>query len=355
VLSDIVSLSNIAVAVVAIVALYLTRIQLRVLGDQVVQANQAALSQAYSQISQATAEFNEMFLDHPEWYSYFYEGKEAGSGREDLTLRTQLEHVSETFMDFVDVVVELRNAAPFAAMDWSTWESWFRFVYNNSPALRAWVLDNVTFCPDYQLAPLGFIVVRDAISGQVTGRWHACEFDEDDASHISAAQRLWADNWKAHISAPGFPWVRTWVMQRIEDAEPSVIASVKVSRPDEAWVSVHWLPGRDVLAEEILYSWLLGILAGSKLIMRVVIKTHLMLQASEEVTYQIRDAKANKNSSAPPARHQLSQEPFLLPRFRPIQRRWSSPERPATYQPRRRQHDSRGRASHQDATHNSIL
>jgi hypothetical protein len=80
-LTDIVSLSNIAVAIFALAALYLTRVQLRALGSQIEQANQASIAQSYSDIIQTTTEINNIFLDHPEWYPYFYKEKEVSQAR----------------------------------------------------------------------------------------------------------------------------------------------------------------------------------------------------------------------------------------------------------------------------------
>src|ERR1700691_4390079 len=111
-LTDIVSLSNIAVAIFALAALYLTRVQLRALGSQIEQANQASIAQAYSDIIQTTTEINHVLLEHPEWYPYFYKGKPVSQAPEDEELRDQLEHISEMFLDFHDMLLELRNVTP---------------------------------------------------------------------------------------------------------------------------------------------------------------------------------------------------------------------------------------------------
>jgi hypothetical protein len=330
-LTDVVSLSTIAVAVVALAALYFTWAQLRVLSKQMAQANRVAITQAYSEVSSATAEFDKLFLDHPEWHPYFYEGKEADS--EDLELIKALDHICESLMDYVDVVIELRNLAPFSGMDWSTWETWFRFFYNNSPAFRVWALDNISICPDYELAVLGLIVMRDRLSGVVTEKWHACEYDENNASHNTAAQHLWAEDWKARIPEAGYPWVRMWMMRRIEDAEPSMLATVSITHPGEARVSVHWLsPPSHVHDPELLYSWIAGTLSGSKLIARVVVTTHLLCQEEGEITYQIRKSSAYANSGTFPKRYLLAQEPFLLPKYRPVSGRYSPHLRPRGHQ-----------------------
>ena len=321
-LSDIVSLSNIAVAVFALAALYFTRVQLRQLGDQIEQANQATISQAYSEISQTSTEINNIFLDHPEWYPYFYKGEEVSQEPGDQKLRNQLEHISEVFLDFLDMLLELRNVTPFSTIDWSLWEDYFRFIFNSSPALRSYVLSSTNSIPDYQLATLGFIVVRDNVSGQVVGSWHAREFDEDDESHATAMQRLWGNEWRAHVAPEGYPWVRTWIMRRIDDAQPSVIAPVSMSSPQEARVSMHWLSEySDPRVEETLNSWILGILTGSKLITNAIVTTHQMSEPRGENTYQIRDVKESKRLLARSAGHLVAQEPFLVPRFKPVYRR----------------------------------
>ena len=126
---------------------------------------------------------------------------------------------------------------------------------NNSPALREWSLDNISFWPDYELSALGLIVMRDPLSGVVADKWRACEFDEGDTSHQAAAQRVWGEDWKEHIAARGYPWVRTRVMRRLEDAEPSMIASVNITLPNEARVNVQWLMPPDHAHDpELLYS-----------------------------------------------------------------------------------------------------
>jgi hypothetical protein len=321
-LSDIVSLSNIAVAVFALAALYFTRVQLRQLGSQIEQANQATISQAYSEISQTSTEINNIFLDHPEWYPYFYKGEEVSQEPGDQKLRNQLEHISEVFLDFLDMLLELRNVTPFSTIDWSLWGDYFRFIFNSSPALRSYVLSSTNSIPDYQLATLGFIVVRDDVSGQVVGSWHAREFDEDDESHANAMQRLWGNEWREHVAPEGYPWVRTWIMRRIDDADPSVVAPVSMSSPQEARVSVHWLSEcSDLRVEETLNSWILGILTGSKLITRAIVTTHQMSEPQGENTYQIRDIKESKRLLARSAGNLVVQEPFLVPRFKPVYRR----------------------------------
>jgi hypothetical protein len=320
-LTDIVSLSNMGVAIIALAALYLTRAQLRTLGSQIEQANQASIAQAYSDIIQTTTEINNIFLDHPEWYPYFYKGKEVSQDPGDQELRNQLEHISETFLDFLDMLLELRNVTPFSPMDWSLWEDYFRYIFNSSPALRSYVLDSTNSFPDYQLAALGFIVVRDNVSGQIMGSWHVREFDEDDESHALAMRRLWGNEWRAHMAPAGYPWVRTWIMRHIDDAEPSAIAPVRMSSPQQAHVSVHWLSEcSDRRVEETLNSWILGILTGSKLITRAIVTTHQMCEPRGENTYQIRDVKDSKRLLAGPAGYLVAQEPFLVPRFKPVSR-----------------------------------
>jgi hypothetical protein len=330
-LTDIVSLSTIAVAIIALTALYFTRAQLKVLGDQVAQASQATIVQTYSSISSATAEFNKTFLENPKWYQFFYEGQKADD--EEIALRDELGHVCEIFMDYVDVVIELRNSAPFSAVDWSTWESWFRCIYNNSPVLREWVLDNIPFYPDYEFAIFGFIVMRDPLSGVIVEKWHIFEFDENDESHKMAAQKIWAEGWRSSVPTDGYPWVRTWVMGRIEDKEPALIATVEITRSDQAEVTVHWLLAVDNAHDpELLYSWIAGTLSGSKLIASVIIKKCLMLQVEGEIFYRIRKASRRRDFIVFPNRHVISREPFLVPKYRPIGGRYSRHRRSESYE-----------------------
>jgi hypothetical protein len=321
-LTDIVALSNIAVAVFALAALYLTRVQLRALGDQIDQANQASIAQSYSNIIQTANEINNIFLDHPEWYPYFYKGAEVSQDPEHEELRDQLEHVSETFIDFLDMLHELRSVTPSSSMDWSLWEDYFRYVFNSSPALRSYVNHSTNSLPDYQLTSMGFIVVRDNVTGQVVGNWHARELDEEDESHVLAMQRLWGNEWRARVAPAGYPWVQTWVMRRTGDAGPLVIAPVSMTSPQEARISVHWLSEcPDARTEETLNSWILGILTGSKLITRAIVTTHQMSEPRGENIYQIRDARESSRLFARTSRHLVVQEPFLVPMFKPARRR----------------------------------
>jgi hypothetical protein len=321
-LSGIVSFSNIAVAMIALGALYFTRVQLRVLGNQIDQASKASIAQTYGQIAEITADMDRMFLEHPEWYPYFYEGKEVDRDPQGQTLRIQLEHAAETFMDFVDMLLELRNVSPFSTMDWSLWEQYFRSVYNSSPALRSFISESLisNSLPDYELAALGLIVVRDTVSGQIAETWHAREFDQSDGSHQAVAELLWGDEWRSCLAPVGYPWVRTWVMRRIGDEEPSVIAPVSMLSPQEARVSVHWLWDRaDGGTEETLKSWILGVLAGSKLISQAIVRTHLMSKSQGEDTYLIRDPKGSRVLHD--NRYMVVQEPFLVPRYNTVHRR----------------------------------
>jgi hypothetical protein len=148
-----------------------------------------AVSQAYGQISKQMSEVHKQFLAHPQWIPYFYDGLAAPV--HDAELLAQLEIMCESIMDFVDSVVEQRNTVPRGRMDWSTWESYFRSLYNSSPVLEKYVAENLAFYPDYLFAALGVIVVRSPRTGELLGTWHARELtgaanDPDDKDQVRA-------------------------------------------------------------------------------------------------------------------------------------------------------------------------
>jgi len=164
---------------IALGGLVFVLIQVRGLAKQQKLAAKAATSLLYGVVSEAMSRVNNLFYLHPEWVRYFYEGEEAPA--RDTDLRTQLDMVCELVMDFVDAVVEQKRVLPAdIAMDWSTWEAYFRFLYARSPMLQEFVEDNLDFYPDYFLAALGYLVVRERKTGETLSTWTARELNPDE-------------------------------------------------------------------------------------------------------------------------------------------------------------------------------
>ena len=213
-LTDIVSLSNIAVAVFALAALYLTRVQLRSLGDQIEETNRLSISQAYSEISQTATEISNIFLDHPEWYPYFYKGEEVSQESKDQGLRNQLEHISEMFLDFLDSCLScatLHHSPP-----WTGPSRRIISVTYLTAAPRCAPMSSTALTPFPIISWPRWASSLSATTSAARSveSWHAREFDEGDESHAAALRRLWGDEWRAHLAPEGYPWVRTWVMRR---------------------------------------------------------------------------------------------------------------------------------------------
>jgi hypothetical protein len=316
---SITEVANIVLAIAAILTLLFTGFQLRLLSHQMTVSSQAGISQAYGQVMQGMGEIHRILLEHPDWIPYLYEDKEVGSGSD--ALRQELYHLCEVFADFLDVVVEQRGAIPSSEMDWSTWDLYFRYVYANSPILREWVLDNITFYPDYELASLGFIVVREPVNGRVTEVWDAIAYEEEKPEHASTVRQLWPEeaDRTARISQAGYPWVGTWIM-RCYDGDghwkPAGVATVAMRDAQSAQAAVHWLLARGHdLTEKTLISWLLGVIASGGLVLEASVATYVANACIKETPYQIRDRGVTSPRGDRSAPHLAHQERFLVPAF----------------------------------------
>jgi hypothetical protein len=131
-------------------------------------------------------------------YPYFYEDLDPGSKRARSSPTTPnagtLDLACEAIVDFADVCVEQRKSIPDADMDWSTWDAYFRFLYQNSPVLRRFLRDSKDFYPDYLTTVFGYILVRDEQTGTVASEWQVKESEQ---------------------GLKGYPWMRTWVITEI--------------------------------------------------------------------------------------------------------------------------------------------
>ncbi len=300
--------------VIALGGLFFVWKQVRDLATQQKLAAKAATSLLYGVVSEAMARVNNLFYLHPEWVQYFYGGVDVPASKSDL--HTQLEMVCELVMDFVDAVVEQKRVLPDdVSMDWSTWEAYFRFLYVRSPVLQEFVDENLDFYPDYFLAALGFLVVREPKTGETLSRWTACEVDPDEKDPKQVPHVTWAAGVLDLTKLPprGFPWNRTWVLRRkaeATDREASstvVVAAVEGTAVDQVKVTLRWSPQskESVSLRElhVLQYWVLGTMEGTGI---KKVKFHL---PARRTTYLMGKRKAPKGTNA-----------FLIPEYRPHSR-----------------------------------
>ena len=296
---------------IALGGLVFVLIQVRGLAKQQKLAAKAATSLLYGVVSEAMSRVNNLFYLHPEWVRYFYEGEEAPA--RDTDLRTQLDMVCELVMDFVDAVVEQKRVLPAdIAMDWSTWEAYFRFLYARSPMLQEFVEDNLDFYPDYFLAALGYLVVREPKTGETLSTWTARELNPDEKDpkqlpHVTLAAGILEYE---KLPPRGFPWNRTWIISRKAEAVgqeasfPVVVAAVVGTAVDQVKVTWRWSPQSNETAfvreQHVLRCWVVGTMEGTG-----VKKVEFDLPTGR-TTYLMGKRRAAKGTNA-----------FLIPEYRP--------------------------------------
>jgi hypothetical protein len=74
----------------------------------------------------------------------FFEGEDPG---EDDHLYAELKPIRDEILDLADVLLEQRNTIPGAEMDWSTWDSYLRSIYQSSQALKRYVKGKMRLPP----------------------------------------------------------------------------------------------------------------------------------------------------------------------------------------------------------------
>jgi hypothetical protein len=288
------AVGSIAIAVTAVVAvlaaLFAYR-QVKGLRDQLDVSVRQSRSQLYGQVSSLNGQIHDALERHTECIDYFYNQAPPPPTKgpmADPKLRLQLYNMCERYIDFVDGVIEQKRAMPATgrveSMDWSTWDSYFRFLYRSSPVLQEYVRENLDSYPDYIFAVLGYIIVREPESGRVTSKWVAHEVtdpDDADGDDNRLARRLFGER-ALDGTLTGFPWIRPWLFH--PDAEawdndhgdvlptaPAALTSVIAIVPGFAgrWradVSVRWRGLVDAQAQEALRQWLCATLsAGERL------------------------------------------------------------------------------------------
>jgi hypothetical protein len=232
--------------------------QLPKIKKQLTLATQANVSEAYAVVSERSASLrNVLAADKAALYPYFYDGIDPDqtrwlSKRPWLRKRPNkdaLDLACEAFVDFADVCVEQRKTIAGADMDWSTWDSYFRYVYQHSPVLQRFLRKNIDFYPDYVTTVFGYIVVRDEKTGVVKSQWEVHESNEE---------------------SKGYPWGRTWLISEItpKKKRPMLKAAVKQLNPETVDVWFTWEQKNEQnvqkkTTEQVLYSWVLSQLKSS--------------------------------------------------------------------------------------------
>ena len=285
---------------------------------------QATLAQNYGRVSQQMSDINALFRAEPTWLPYFYEGIDptpAGS-----KIRLSLELVCEALVDFADSVVEQHRATPATGMDWSTWENYFRFLQSNSPVLQRYLSENLDFYPDYVMAVFGLIVVRRPETGFRISAWRAREIDLADAADRALANEFFGSESAETFGLAGYPWVRTWVMDRtwVTDGTSTERASrtlvwieVETEDSQSAKVHVRWQNEPNQHSRETLRSWVLGTLTASARLRYAVVDECKAGQTTPVgVIYELHPRRRRLFRRRHPSR-----EPFLVPLFEPRPKR----------------------------------
>jgi hypothetical protein len=252
-------------ALLAVAAAGLAVWQLKSIKDQTITNTSANISQAYAVVSSEMGAIREHFLAHPLLYPYFYEEKEPADG--DAQEAARLQVVCEAICDFADGLVEQRRATPSADMDWSTWETYFRFLYGASPLLRAYIVENIEYYPDYVLSMFGFVVVRDEDSGKVKSMWAATSMRREQAVRAAFGDAL-----PQPVLGHGYPWIGTWEIREVRNdmKEPrTLVASVQPTGSETASLFLTWQSQEDAAATDVLRSWVLGLVKESVRIVAV--------------------------------------------------------------------------------------
>jgi hypothetical protein len=232
--------------------------QLPKIGNQLRLAAETNVSSAYSVVSERMASLRDILAaDDAALYPYFYSGLDPDDEHDRSLPKRPNEDVlqlaCEAIVDFADVCVEQRNSIRHAEMDWSTWDAYFRYLFQNSPVLQRFLRENKDFYPDYLTSVFGYIVVRVEHTGEVASEWQVEESEE---------------------GLQGYPWIRTWLITKIRKDEDksgnTTTMEAAVQAPDRVATTVGvqftWedvdARERDAL-EPVLYSWVLWQLKSS--------------------------------------------------------------------------------------------
>jgi hypothetical protein len=352
-------------AITALITVLSTRRELRDLSE-----SRAADSQVYGEIMTAWSRVQGLFhtdlmafkLDPARGYFYGPDDEDAKSPPTSEFDCERLDFFCEVLMDFLDTVVEQRYTSE-AESDWSTWYRYFRALYRYSPVFREWIKDNGDWYPDYELAALGLVNVRESQSGILSSCFVMKEVVGSNLDQFRAGTEGYGLSNRDRLPRePGFPWITQWIIEprQLDDepadptgeratgaeSSPPTIPNVEgatdpvrtgVEAPPERATARRAMCARVFASEagsaipcaihlyagnanelndseqETILGWLLGTVTDSSLIEQVMATVYYKNAEPVLRTYQIRDRPASALRHVRP--RYVRQESFLIKQF----------------------------------------
>jgi len=243
-------IAGVITATATVGGLFFVGQQLRAVARQTQLQYGTMRSELYRGASDGNHRILRVFMEYPWLRPYFYDGKEKEDAKADASrlgddesgydgsgelpptpelFKALTQATCEMFADFADDLIEQSKSV--SDMDWATWWVYLRFLYQNSPALREFLEENLPFYPDYLHEYFGHLVVRDQTQRTFVSRWSCYEvaFDDIDTDRAALVDRLLSreDAAVAHLR-PGrrrYPWFQHWYILREEVGEGIVVTS----------------------------------------------------------------------------------------------------------------------------------
>lgn len=128
--------------IIALAAMGGTLWQGRLLRRQLLQAEQVSRSQFYHGITTRFIELNRQFMDHPELLKYFHEGSAPPT---DEQCRARVDTLSAMVANLADLCCSHDRILGELSPEWN---SYFKFIYANSPAFRCFWDESSRFWPE---------------------------------------------------------------------------------------------------------------------------------------------------------------------------------------------------------------
>jgi hypothetical protein len=125
----------------------------------------ATRASIYQNFTTMMIDIDRYFVEHPQFKPYFYGGAEITPAHPDYA---RVVTIAEMLMDFMDFV--LIHKPHLKNYPWHKWEKYFKFIYDSSPVLRKYFVEN----PDWYGKDLGYIFEPDAFPApdpSRTERW----------------------------------------------------------------------------------------------------------------------------------------------------------------------------------------
>jgi hypothetical protein len=130
-LADLAQWLQVAQAIVAIIGLPILTLTLLMLWRQAQYAHHAAMSQVYQNTANDFASVQRYFMDHPEYRSYFYDGKSIDASDPEYV---RVLAIAEFWLHAVhNLTIHCRYMGEYP---WYVWEGSLRDVYDSSPILQ---------------------------------------------------------------------------------------------------------------------------------------------------------------------------------------------------------------------------